>query len=156
MVVKSTLAFKNRDGHRYEVDFGAGEPIVVNYNHNLNEIAVPFAVGGSLFIAWAMDKTRFSVIFFGKPRSISEIFRKTAKYDQRHKSQCRGTEEHIEVHMATSYRNSEYKIQRAIGYVSYAGISVSVGFVCQHEQTGGGFRSIHSVDIHTLCRHGRV
>lgn len=37
MVVKSTLAFKNRDGHRYEVDFGAGEPIVVNYNHNLNE-----------------------------------------------------------------------------------------------------------------------
>ena len=34
-------------------------------------IAVPFAVGGSLFIAWAMDKTRFSVIFFGKPRSIS-------------------------------------------------------------------------------------
>lgn len=37
VVVKSTLAFKNRDGHRYEVDFGAGEPIVVNYNHNLNE-----------------------------------------------------------------------------------------------------------------------
>lgn len=34
-------------------------------------VAVPFAVGGSLFIAWAMDKTRFSVIFFGKPRSIS-------------------------------------------------------------------------------------
>ncbi len=37
VVVKSTLAFKNRDGHRYEVDFGAGEPAVVNYNHNLNE-----------------------------------------------------------------------------------------------------------------------
>ncbi len=34
-------------------------------------VAVPFVIGGSLFIAWAMDKTRFSVIFFGKPRSIS-------------------------------------------------------------------------------------
>ena len=37
VVVKSTLAFANRDGHRYAVGFeGAGEEIV-NFNGNLNE-----------------------------------------------------------------------------------------------------------------------
>lgn len=37
VVVKSTLAFKNRDGHRYNVGFDGMEPVTVNFNANLNE-----------------------------------------------------------------------------------------------------------------------
>lgn len=37
IVVKSTLAFKNAKGHRYEVGFEGGGAQVVNFNHNLNE-----------------------------------------------------------------------------------------------------------------------
>jgi hypothetical protein len=37
IVVKSTLAFKNPKGHRYEVGFDGGESQTVNFNHNLNE-----------------------------------------------------------------------------------------------------------------------
>lgn len=37
IVVKSTLAFKNPKGHRYEVGFDGGESLAVNFNHNLNE-----------------------------------------------------------------------------------------------------------------------
>lgn len=37
IVVKSSLAFKNPKGHRYEVGFDGGESQVVNFNHNLNE-----------------------------------------------------------------------------------------------------------------------
>lgn len=37
VIVKSTLAFKNLDGHRYSVSLDGGEPVVVNFNSNLNE-----------------------------------------------------------------------------------------------------------------------
>lgn len=37
VVVKSTLAFKNREGHRYTVGFDGTEPATVNFNANLNE-----------------------------------------------------------------------------------------------------------------------
>lgn len=37
VVVKSTLAFSNKDGHRYEVGIEGGESEVVNFNANLNE-----------------------------------------------------------------------------------------------------------------------
>lgn len=37
MVVKSTLAFKNKDGHRYAVSIDGGEEKIVNFNQNLNE-----------------------------------------------------------------------------------------------------------------------
>ena len=37
VVVKSTLAFKNRDGHRYTVGFSGKAPVTVNFNSNLNE-----------------------------------------------------------------------------------------------------------------------
>lgn len=37
VVVKSTLAFKNSNGHRYSVSLDGGEPVVVNFNENLNE-----------------------------------------------------------------------------------------------------------------------
>lgn len=37
VVVKSTLAFKRLEGHRYEVGFEGGEAQVINFNHNLNE-----------------------------------------------------------------------------------------------------------------------
>ncbi|WP_111445228.1 glycosyl hydrolase 115 family protein [Breznakibacter xylanolyticus] len=37
VVVKSTLAFKNLDGHRYSVGFDGGSAQVVNFNNNLNE-----------------------------------------------------------------------------------------------------------------------
>lgn len=37
VVVKSTLAFKNVEGHRYEVSFEGGDSKVVNFNHDLNE-----------------------------------------------------------------------------------------------------------------------
>ncbi len=37
VVVKSTLAFKNRDGHRYTVGFDGVSPVTVNFNGNLNE-----------------------------------------------------------------------------------------------------------------------
>lgn len=36
-VVKSNLAFKNKEGHCFEIGFEWEDPIVVNYNHNLNE-----------------------------------------------------------------------------------------------------------------------
>ncbi len=37
VIVKSTLAFKNKDGHRYAVSIDGGEEKIVNFNHNLNE-----------------------------------------------------------------------------------------------------------------------
>jgi len=37
VVVKSTLAFSNKDGHSYEVGIEGGESVVVNFNSNLNE-----------------------------------------------------------------------------------------------------------------------
>lgn len=37
VVVKSTLAFKNVEGHRYAVSIDGGEEKIVNFNHNLNE-----------------------------------------------------------------------------------------------------------------------
>jgi hypothetical protein len=37
IIVKSTLAFKNRDGHRYTVALDNGNATTVNYNGNLNE-----------------------------------------------------------------------------------------------------------------------
>ena len=37
VVLKSTLAFANRDGHRFSIGFEGGDPKVVNYNGNLNE-----------------------------------------------------------------------------------------------------------------------
>ena len=37
VVVKSTLAFKNRDGHRYTAGFEGAAAETVNFNHNLNE-----------------------------------------------------------------------------------------------------------------------
>lgn len=37
VVVKSTLAFKNLDGHRYKVGFNGGDEKVVNFNSDLNE-----------------------------------------------------------------------------------------------------------------------
>ena len=37
VVVKSTLAFARTDGHRYTVVLDGGEPMEVNFNHNLNE-----------------------------------------------------------------------------------------------------------------------
>lgn len=37
VVVKSTLAFRNLDGHRYSVSIDGGEPVIVNFNSNLNE-----------------------------------------------------------------------------------------------------------------------
>jgi hypothetical protein len=37
VVVKSTLAFINLDGHRYSVGFEGGQAQVVNFNNNLNE-----------------------------------------------------------------------------------------------------------------------
>lgn len=37
VVVKSTLAFKNLEGHRYKVGFNGGDNIVVNFNSDLNE-----------------------------------------------------------------------------------------------------------------------
>lgn len=37
VVLKSTLAFANIDGHRYSIGFKGGESEVVNYNGNLNE-----------------------------------------------------------------------------------------------------------------------
>ncbi|MCM1439763.1 MAG: glycosyl hydrolase 115 family protein [Roseburia sp.] len=37
VVVKSTLAFKNKDGHRYAVSIDGGDEKIVNFNHNLNE-----------------------------------------------------------------------------------------------------------------------
>lgn len=36
-VVKSTLAFKNKDGHRYAVSIDGGDEQIVNFNRNLNE-----------------------------------------------------------------------------------------------------------------------
>lgn len=37
VITKSTLAFSNLDGHRYNVRMDEGEPVTVNFNHNLNE-----------------------------------------------------------------------------------------------------------------------
>lgn len=37
VVVKSTLAFSNLDGHRYAVSIDGSEPVVVNFNSDLNE-----------------------------------------------------------------------------------------------------------------------
>lgn len=37
VIVKSTLAFSNPDGHRYSVSLDGGEPVIVNFNSNLNE-----------------------------------------------------------------------------------------------------------------------
>jgi hypothetical protein len=37
VVVKSTLAFKNLDGHRYKVSFNGAEGQVINFNSDLNE-----------------------------------------------------------------------------------------------------------------------
>jgi len=37
VVVKSTLAFSNLDGHRYKVGFDGGEEQVINFNSDLNE-----------------------------------------------------------------------------------------------------------------------
>ena len=37
VVVKSTLDFLNRGGHRYRVSLDGGEPFEVNFNQNLNE-----------------------------------------------------------------------------------------------------------------------
>lgn len=37
VVVKSTLAFKKKAGHRYAVSIDGGEEQIVNFNHNLNE-----------------------------------------------------------------------------------------------------------------------
>lgn len=37
VIVKSTLAFKNRSGHRYAVSIDGGEEKIVNFNYNLNE-----------------------------------------------------------------------------------------------------------------------
>lgn len=37
VVVKSTLAFHNTDGHRYAIGFRNGNKVTVNYNHDLNE-----------------------------------------------------------------------------------------------------------------------
>lgn len=37
VVVKSTLAFANLDGHRYTVGFRGSDEQVINFNSNLNE-----------------------------------------------------------------------------------------------------------------------
>ena len=37
MALKSTLAFANRDGHRFTIGFDGVQPKVVNFNGNLNE-----------------------------------------------------------------------------------------------------------------------
>ena len=37
VVVKSTLAFHNNEGHRYSVGFAGGEEQIINFNSNLNE-----------------------------------------------------------------------------------------------------------------------
>jgi hypothetical protein len=37
VVVKSTLAFKNLDGHRYKVGFNGGDEQIINFNSDLNE-----------------------------------------------------------------------------------------------------------------------
>jgi hypothetical protein len=37
VVVKSTLAFKNLDGHRYSVGFNGGQEATINFNADLNE-----------------------------------------------------------------------------------------------------------------------
>jgi hypothetical protein len=37
VVVKSTLDFLNRGGHRFRVTLDGGEPVEVNFNQNLNE-----------------------------------------------------------------------------------------------------------------------
>lgn len=37
VALKSTLAFANRDGHRFTIGFAGTEPKVVNFNDNLNE-----------------------------------------------------------------------------------------------------------------------
>jgi hypothetical protein len=37
VVVKSTLAFRNLDGHRYNVALDGGEAVTVNFNSDLNE-----------------------------------------------------------------------------------------------------------------------
>ncbi len=37
IIVKSTLAFHNAEGHKYEVGFNGAEGQIVNFNHNLNE-----------------------------------------------------------------------------------------------------------------------
>ena len=37
VVTKSTLAFKNKNGHRYTVGFEGSDPVEVNFNANLNE-----------------------------------------------------------------------------------------------------------------------
>lgn len=37
VITKSTLAFARRDGHRYAVGFAGTEPVVVNFNADLNE-----------------------------------------------------------------------------------------------------------------------
>lgn len=37
VVVKSTLAFSNKDGHRYTVGFDGGQTETVNFNHSIND-----------------------------------------------------------------------------------------------------------------------
>ena len=37
IIVKSTLAFHNKEGHKYAVGFEGGQEETVNFNHNLNE-----------------------------------------------------------------------------------------------------------------------
>ena len=37
VIVKSTLAFHNQDGHRYKIGFEGSENQIVNFNNNLNE-----------------------------------------------------------------------------------------------------------------------
>lgn len=37
VIVKSTLAFSNREGHCYSISFEGGEEQVINFNHDLNE-----------------------------------------------------------------------------------------------------------------------
>lgn len=37
VIVKSTLAFRNHEGHRYSVSLDGGEPVTVNFNSDLNE-----------------------------------------------------------------------------------------------------------------------
>ena len=37
VIVKSTLAFHNKEGHKYTVGFEGGQEETVNFNHNLNE-----------------------------------------------------------------------------------------------------------------------
>ena len=38
VVVKSTLAFQDVEGHKYTVGFRGGNEATVNFNHNLNEL----------------------------------------------------------------------------------------------------------------------